>query len=394
MITRHRGRWSPADRREAIYRYLPFDVPADAAGLAVSLGYDRDLGVLDLGLVDPLRFRGWSGGARDTLFVTPSAATPGYLPGPLPVGTWSVMLGLHRVPPEGLAYEVTVEVGPVTPEVPLPPLPRPERPPPRAVPATEGRRWLAGDLHAHTVHSDGRLTIDELASVARSRGLDYLAVTDHNTTSHHADLRPTGDRLGITLVPGQEVTTDEGHANCFGATGWIDFRQSADAWLEQAEDSGGWLSINHPLAGDCRWRRPMSRRPPLAEVWHSSWDRTALLPLAWWAGWGSGHAIGGSDFHGHAGDAPPGQPTTWLETEDEDVLGALAAGRVAISAEPTGPLLLRHDGELVALGAVGSELRGADGSVRRVTRQAEAFALEAGPWWLTDAAGRCLALSA
>ncbi len=111
MITRHRGRWTPAERAEAIYRYLPFDVPPNAAGVTVTLGYDRDRGVLDLGLVDPERFRGWSGGERSQVSVTPGAATPGYLPGKLPVGAWSVMLSLHRVPVEGLDYEVTIEIG-------------------------------------------------------------------------------------------------------------------------------------------------------------------------------------------------------------------------------------------------------------------------------------------
>lgn len=400
MITRHQGRWTPADRAESRYRYLPFDVPAAAAGLTVTVLYDRSRGVLDLGLFDPQRFRGWSGRERKRVVVAPDAATPGYLPGELPAGTWSVTLALHRVPADGLDFEVAVEVGPVTLEPPPPPVPRPERPPRRDIPAHGGRRWLAGDLHAHTVHSDGRLTIDELASLARSRGLDFLAVTDHNTTSHHPALVPASARLGIVLVPGQEVTTDEGHANCFGDTGWIDFRMPADAWLASAEAAGGSLSINHPLAGDCRWRRPMSRRPPLAEVWHSSWDRGAPLQLAWWAGWGvgpsmgGGHAIGGSDFHRLGDDGLPGQPTTWLETEDEDVLGALAAGRTAISAEPSGPLLVRHDGELLALDAAGAVLHGADGSQRAIRSDRDSFSVAAGPWWLTAADGRCVALSA
>lgn len=393
MTTRHRDRWTPEDREEQRYRYLPFDVPAGAAGITVTLGYDRDAGVIDLGLFDTHRFRGYSGAERQRVAVGRDAATPGYLPGPLPTGTWSVMLGLHRVPREGLASEVEIEIGPITDETP-PPAPVTERPPRREIPATSGRRWLAGDLHTHTVHSDGRLTIDELAGLARSRGLDYLAVTDHNTTSHHAHLGAVGDRQGIVLVPGQEVTTDEGHANCYGDTGWIDFRQAPDSWLVGAEAGGGLLSINHPLAGDCRWRHPVRRRPPLAEVWHSSWDRGAPLPLAWWAGWGAGHPIGGSDFHRMGDDGLPGQPTTWLEAEDEDVLSALAAGRVAISAEPSGPVLIRHEGELLAIDASDAVLHGADGSRRLVVGQRATFSVDAGPWWLTGDDGRCLALCA
>ena len=91
-------------------------------------------------------------------------------------------------------------------------------------PAVPGRRWLAGDLHTHTVHSDGAMTVSELARFAAGRGLDFLAVTDHNTISHHADLAPAAAAHGIALIPGQEVTTESGHANALGNLSWINFR--------------------------------------------------------------------------------------------------------------------------------------------------------------------------
>ena len=88
-------------------------------------------------------------------------------------------------------------------------------------------RWLAGDFHCHTVHSDGQHTIDEVAVMAAEAGLDFLAVTDHNTVSHHAHLPAASERTGVQLIPGQEVTTWRGHANAFGDIGWIDFRRPA-----------------------------------------------------------------------------------------------------------------------------------------------------------------------
>ena len=54
-------------------------------------------------------------------------------------------------------------------------------------------------------------------------------MTDHNTTSHHAYLPSVGERYGIRLIPGQEVTTDRGHANAFGDIGFVDFRSPGDA---------------------------------------------------------------------------------------------------------------------------------------------------------------------
>src|SRR5260221_11031337 len=91
-----------------------------------------------------------------------------------------------------------------------------ERRPPRDLPAVDGLRWFAGDLHAHTVHSDGALTVSELAVLAARTGLDFLAITDHNTVSHHPFLEAASRHSGVALIPGQEVTTELGHANEWG----------------------------------------------------------------------------------------------------------------------------------------------------------------------------------
>jgi len=397
--TQHRGRWTADDRAQTPYKYLPVEVPAHANGLHVQLTYDRSAGVLDLGCEAPHSFRGWSGGARDEFTITAEAATPGYLAGELEAGTWNVVLGLHRIPPDGLDYEVVTQVyaGAAASVQPMPERadpPRPQRPPPRELPAVDGLHWRAGDFHAHSVHSDGALTVPELACLAVERGLDFLAVTDHNTVSHHGELASAGRHAGIQLVPGQEVTTGFGHANAFGDIGWVDFRQPATAWLDAVEADGGLMSVNHPLGGDCSWRLPLPRRAPLAEVWHCSWlDLRSGGPLAWWLAWGQDVVpIGGSDFHGGPGPQP-GSPTTWVACEGDDVLGGLRARRVAISADRDGPLLLRIGDELVALDADGSLLTGPDNR-RRVVRGARvAFPAEPGPHWLEDHETAVLAIS-
>ena len=234
-----------------------------------------------------------------------------------------------------------------------------ERPGRRELAAAPGRTWLAGDLHSHTVHSDGALTVPELAALAVASGLDFVAVTDHNTVSHHRELAAASAAYGITLVPGQEVTTSRGHAGVLGDTGWIDFRTSADSWLAAAEGGGGLMSINHPFGGDVSWLHAMERRPPLLEVWHWSWlDPTWTTPLSWWQAWDpSAIPVGGSDWHRPGSDSPLGTPTTWVECDDDSgvagVLDGLRAGRVAITASRNGPILVRHDGGLVAVGADG-----------------------------------------
>src|SRR5690348_1860679 len=152
--TEHAGRWTLEDRFASSWHYLPVEVPPGTAGLRVELEYDRaDGAVLDLGCLGPGGFRGWSGGARRSFVITPDAATPGYLPGELEAGTWQVIIGVHRVPPDGVGYRLTTTVssspGPALglPPVPLAPPSPQDRPPRRVLPAVPGRRWLAGDLH-------------------------------------------------------------------------------------------------------------------------------------------------------------------------------------------------------------------------------------------------------
>ena len=41
---------------------------------------------------------------------------------------------------------------------------------------------IRGDLHSHTVASDGHNTIEEMALAARERGYEYLAITDHSAS--------------------------------------------------------------------------------------------------------------------------------------------------------------------------------------------------------------------
>jgi hypothetical protein len=401
MRSVHSGVWRPDDRAESRYRYLPVDVPAGARRLTVSLAYDAGAGVLDIGCLDPDgEFRGWSGGARSEFTITERWATPGYLPGPVSPGSWRVILGLHRVPPQGLAWTVTAEAALSVPDPPrLAGIPTPARPPARNLPAPPGLTWLAGDLHSHTVHSDGELTVPELAALAAGNGLDFLAVTDHNTVSHHAELAAAGASAGLVLVPGQEITTDRGHANAFGDIGWVDFRRTVDEWLSIVDERDGLLSVNHPLGGDFAWLHRTDERPPLAEVWHSGWwDRTWGAPLAWLLAWGVDTVpVGGSDFHSLAQAQRPGQPTTWVACEErtvDGVLAGLAMGLVAITESPTGPALLRIGDELAVVDADGTLLVDFTGRRRPVRGDRAVFPAQSGPHWLEDHRAQIRAISA
>jgi predicted metal-dependent phosphoesterase TrpH len=62
------------------------------------------------------------------------------------------------------------------------------------------------DLHLHTTASDGRLSPDELVSRAADAGVRVMSVTDHDTMAGVAPAAQTAASLGITVVPGIEIT--------------------------------------------------------------------------------------------------------------------------------------------------------------------------------------------
>ena len=93
-------------------------------------------------------------------------------------------------------------------------------------------RWYRGDLHAHSEHSDGANTVEEIVEYTRRIGLDYFALTDHNTISHWDELARLNDRAPL-LIPGEEITMYGGHANVWGLDDWIDFRGSDSERVQQ-----------------------------------------------------------------------------------------------------------------------------------------------------------------
>jgi len=354
------------------YREVAFDLPEGVTRLSVVFAYSgkEQRSVIDLGLYDPQRFRGWSGGARDRFTLSAEEATPGYLAGPLPAGRWRMILGAPNIRAGATApYEARVffERGPRPTDFAAAfPLPAPLNPAPG---------WYRGDLHSHTGNSDascrsqsgGRAPCPTYRTVeaAAARGLDFIAVTDHNTTAHFAALRelqPAFDRL--LLVPGREITTFFGHANVFGPTDFLDFRMtSADApapggWLDVVRAQGGLVSINHPglPSGEtcmgCGWivDTPDPDAFQMVEVVNGgtlAQTGSAEGPLQGFAFW---HArlnagsrmigIGGSDNHDalrpleQAGAI--GDPTTVVHMRElslDGLMQGLRAGRVFIDID-------------------------------------------------------------
>jgi 3',5'-nucleoside bisphosphate phosphatase len=63
------------------------------------------------------------------------------------------------------------------------------------------------DLHTHSVYSDGTLGPRELMRLAAERGLDVVALTDHDTLNGVPEALEAGTEFGVEMVPGIEMST-------------------------------------------------------------------------------------------------------------------------------------------------------------------------------------------
>src|SRR6266849_1008066 len=81
------------------------------------------------------------------------------------------------------------------------------RPPRVATDVTFRPSMPIADPHCHTLASDGMVTPAELVDGAIAMGLNLIAITDHDTMRNAAEVVQRGTAAGISVVPGQEVTT-------------------------------------------------------------------------------------------------------------------------------------------------------------------------------------------
>jgi hypothetical protein len=331
--------------KEGVYLTLPFSMPADIEWLTLTYEYaafnekETALGngsfatrqqanIIDLGLIAPDGSQvGASGSNKKEIYVSEVYATPGYHTCVLVPGEWRVIVGAYKIAAEGVEvnFEITF--------------------------SKKHRRLYKGDLHMHTLASDGIFTVGELMERARKLGLDFIAITDHNQMVSSDSFPQARD---ISVIPGMEYTHYLGHSNFLGVDKPYDDPFIANSFEEvrarfnSARERGALVGINHPFQEGCEFKFDLKEIPfDYLEVWNGPMRESNLKAIGLWQRLlTEGKKIpicGGSDFH--RDDIPfifMGGPTTCVyakSSSSRDILAAIRAGHAYISYAPNGPVL-------------------------------------------------------
>ncbi len=342
-----------------------FTVPPGTVEFEIAhVGSDTN-NILDWGLYDETgKWRGYGGGNLEDAVVGVQASSRSYMIGAINPGTWNVDIGKAKIVewPEtytiDITFRTTATLAPQTQRTPYVP---------RAA-IKSGARWYAGDFHSHSKESgDAKPEIADMITFAKSLGLDFIELSDHNTISQ-LDFYAANQDPDVLLLPGVEFTTYHGHANGIGATQWVDHKIGLDgATIQGAIDSfhaqGALFSINHPAMniGDlcigCAWDWQVDwSQVDGVEIETGGYSQAGVLfhnpaMTIWETVLATGKhafAMGGSDDHqGGQGTgyeySPIASPTTLVyatELSAAAIFDGLRAGRTVVKLQsPADPMI-------------------------------------------------------
>ncbi len=299
---------------------IPVEAGPETERIEVSYLFPAGSGgsVIDIGLAHNGVMRGWTGAEYGHVTIARDWATPGYHAGPVE-GRWDVVLGIVKIGPD-CRVDVTIRI------------------------VSKKRQWLTGDIHSHTEHSYGGVPVAEAVHRARLSRLDFVALTDHNTTTQN---RVRLDDPGMLVIPGMELTSYFGHTNFLGVADPVEdwrCRTPADVADKMAEArlNGATIVVNHPFQRSAggRWQSGYELAFDAVEIWNGHWSDLNADALAMWQERLCAGEIlpvtGGSDFH-LKNRRRHGRPCNRVYADGygiTDILAAVRAGRNVVASAP------------------------------------------------------------
>lgn len=152
-------------------------------------------------------------------------------------------------------------------------------------------KWFSIETHAHTFHSDGKLSVQQLLDLTERQKLDVISITDHNTDSALDEVSPL--QQSPLVIPGMEWTSYYGHVIVLTAKNFIEFRDltpdNLGSHIQSVHDAGGIVFAAHPcdpgepFCTGCHWDFHLNNPDLLdgIEIWHedhpyrSLWNKKA-----------------------------------------------------------------------------------------------------------------------
>lgn len=234
-----------------------------------------------------------------------------------------------------------------------------------------GPAVLSGDFHVHGMPGDGALPVWEIQREAARRGLDVVAITNHNSNLSMRLARLLGLLEPYPIViPGEEITTGSFHIAAVGIQTLVDHRLPAAAIIDAIHAQGGVAIGAHATVTESSANRTLDGTEaahPMILIGPKWADRLRLAYEDARAVHPGIAAIGSSDFHV---GTPLGLCRTYVVVEEVSAAGVLDAIR---------------RGRTVAAGP-GARLVGYEENIRAVTphlqpAQAAGFGYGASTGW-------------
>jgi len=300
-------------------------------------------------------------------------ASPGFIAGVIVPGPWTVTLEVHEVISPRVEYRLRIEG---LQHAPAPPARRAlagRRRSPRVsqeFPEPSPGGWLRGEIHTHTTASDGLYEPAQLVERAQELGLEFLAITDHNSTTALESVK----HAPLPILPGCEITTFFGHFLVYGIS-------AAPPWYEDdvlipprqlqrrlPQRHRPLFSLGHPfvlgnpICCGCRLDAPFdAEKVDLVEVWtrgHSDPLADAQALMLFDKLRADGHpvvAVCGRDWHGPAQESAVTcrrYPALMVRAEPRPgaILNALQRGAAYLSTGPFVDFSLIHPDGRTTLG--------------------------------------------
>lgn len=283
-------------------------------------------------------------------FINAVKPSPGGLPAPIKAGQWTVFVLVYRLLTPEHPVDFTLEITMTEDEI----IGEPQAWQIGKV-ASRGPGWYRGDLHAHSIHSDGSWDIPELVQFWRDLKVDFMTLSDHDTISGLGQARSLADDA-LLIMGGTEISTFLGHAVAVGVHEWFDWRTTEGEQIpipkiaQSVIDTGALFTIAHPhnegepWCCGCRWLHEdmMPGNALAVEIWNGVWDQANEEALRLFYSWLNQGipivATSGSDIHRR----PPADfegrgavNVVYAEDLTENaIIAGIKAGRSYISAEP------------------------------------------------------------